>query len=228
MAKAIRQSRDNTLLYPITSVLTGNKVKQSVYDGDTVNVSLDGDFGVRFLGIDTAEMSFTLPGNQDPISIKDPAWKTFLTNPFASQYGDFSRIELDGITKVQGNAETILSGELVNYLRNKLGPQCAANHSFHADKAHRWLEQLIKNDVDERNRQQRQYRFFLAFSYTMADRYGRLLAFVRRHVRKDENLPIMNGCLRMATPLLTSFGPMSILFKPNQIGVLLYRVPISY
>ena len=37
---------------------------QTVHDGDTVNVQLDGNLGLRLLGIDTPEISFSLPAGQ--------------------------------------------------------------------------------------------------------------------------------------------------------------------
>jgi hypothetical protein len=184
MAKVIQQSKTNkNLLYAITTTIKTNGIKSAVHDGDTVNGIFDGHFGIRFLGGDTAEVALTLPGSgtEFPTPIKNPAWKPFLTNPFASQYGIFSRFELDGITKVEGDAESILGLNLIEYLRPKLGMSCSDNHSFHAEQAHRHLEDLIKVDVEECIQQQREYHFFLAFSaYSLTDRYGRLLAFVNR------------------------------------------------
>ena len=157
-----------------------------------MNVNLDGDYGVRFLGIDTAEVSLMLPGSSNFTSIKDPAWDTFLNNPFAQQYGNFSSIELDGVTTVQGTAEAILGNELTNYLHSKVGPKCAANHATHADKAKERLIQLIKTDVDERSQQGKPYRYFVAFSFTLVDRYGRLLTFVHRDETRQERRPSYN------------------------------------
>ncbi len=39
-------------------------VSQQVHDGDTVIVEADGNLGVRFLGVDTPEVSFTLPAGK--------------------------------------------------------------------------------------------------------------------------------------------------------------------
>ena len=52
-------------------------VKQNVHDGDTVNVSFFKNLGVRFLGMDTPEISFQLPGNDDFIHLSKPAWTEF-------------------------------------------------------------------------------------------------------------------------------------------------------
>ena len=41
-------------------------VRQQTHDGDTVIVDPDGNLGVRFLGVDAPEVSFTLPGSTRP------------------------------------------------------------------------------------------------------------------------------------------------------------------
>src|SRR3712207_4929577 len=56
------------------SGVTGS-VRQQVYDGDTINVHGDGNFGVRFLGVDAPEISFTLPGGRRFIGLADPRWQ---------------------------------------------------------------------------------------------------------------------------------------------------------
>ena len=185
MANAIQQTAKG-LVYGLATLPPGETVKQAVHDGDTVRVSLDGSFSVRFLGIDTPEVSFTLPGTDNFLPIGNQRWQQFLTDPFAPQYGPFSRLEPDGVTKIEGSAETILGGELLHDLRARLGPECATNHAAHAEAAHRRLEKLIQDDVNERQQQGRPYRFFLAFSHTVVDRYGRLLAFVHRDETRQE------------------------------------------
>ena len=37
-------------------------INQQVHDADTVTALLNGNVGVRFLGVDAPEVSFTLPG----------------------------------------------------------------------------------------------------------------------------------------------------------------------
>jgi hypothetical protein len=58
-------------------------INQQVHDGDTITTLLDGNVGVRFLGVDTPEVSFTLPGHEGFIRLTNPAWEAFLTDPFA-------------------------------------------------------------------------------------------------------------------------------------------------
>jgi len=63
MSKAIDQVKDLTVGYMALG-LHGSSVgtvKQQVHDGDTINVRAVGNFGVRLLGIDAPEISFTLP-----------------------------------------------------------------------------------------------------------------------------------------------------------------------
>lgn len=49
-------------------------VKQVVYDGDTVNTLFLKNLAVRFLGIDTPEESFQLPGEQTFTKISNQKW----------------------------------------------------------------------------------------------------------------------------------------------------------
>jgi hypothetical protein len=58
-------------------------INQHVHDGDTVVSLLEGNTGIRFLGVDAPEVSFTLPGHDGFIRLSNPAWETFLTDPFA-------------------------------------------------------------------------------------------------------------------------------------------------
>jgi hypothetical protein len=58
------------------------------------------------------------------------------------------------VTKVEGDAELVLGPNLIKYLRSKLGMSCSDNHSFHAEQAHRRLEDLIKVDVEECSQQE--------------------------------------------------------------------------
>jgi hypothetical protein len=49
-------------------------INQQVHDGDTVTSLLDGNVGVRFLGVDAPEVSFTLPGHEGFVRLSNPAW----------------------------------------------------------------------------------------------------------------------------------------------------------
>lgn len=138
---------------------------QQVHDGDTIIVEADGNLSVRFLGIDTPEVSFTLPGSDLFQSIGSSDWERFLDDPFAGAPADF----VDG-----------LGDGLHEYLREATGPGCASNHSDHAEQAHRHLEQLVVQDMQVLGQDKTIFRFFLAFAHEVMDGYGRLLCFINR------------------------------------------------
>lgn len=62
--------------------VTGS-VRHQVHDGDTITVRTDGNFGVRFLGVDAPEISFMLPGKTTFTSMSNMAWEAYLSDPFA-------------------------------------------------------------------------------------------------------------------------------------------------
>ena len=136
-------------------------VAQQVHDGDTVNVRAIGNFSIRFLGIDTPEVSFTLPGSSQFRSTNDPAWEVFLTDPFAA---GLPPLNLDAALRAN--------------LQARLGPGAATNHAQQAGVAHRALEQEIQNDMIERGLTKEDVQFFAAFTREIVDRYGRLLAWL--------------------------------------------------
>src|SRR5688500_2084336 len=92
-------------------------VQQIVHDGDTLNVRPDGNLGVRFLGIDTPEVSFTLPGTNRFLPLTDPRWEEFLSDPFAEKWGPFDRDLPQGLKR---------------HLQSKIGSGVAANDLRHA------------------------------------------------------------------------------------------------
>lgn len=136
-------------------------VAQQVHDGDTVNVLAIRNLSVRFLGIDTPEVGFPLPGSNQFRSIGDPAWDTFLSDPFAP-----------------GLPPLNLDAPLRNNLQARLGPGTATNHAQHAQAAHRALEQEVQADMDARGLTMDHFQFFAAFTRELVDRYGRLLAWL--------------------------------------------------
>lgn len=141
-------------------------VRQQVHDGDTIHVRALGNFGVRFLGVDAPEMSFTLPGGRQFVSIGDPRWDEFLADPFAGPDGTAHAARL--------------SAGLRARLQAGLGPGTAANHYRHAQAAQRALEDFIQTDVIVQGGDRTRFAFFLAFASEIMDRYGRLLAYVNR------------------------------------------------
>jgi hypothetical protein len=71
-------------------------IGQQVHDGDTAIVEAAGNLGVRFLGVDAPEISFTLPetavqavdrrAGVQFVPIKDSRWEEFLADPFSSKW----------------------------------------------------------------------------------------------------------------------------------------------
>lgn len=161
-------------------------VAQQVHDGDTVNVRAIGNLAVRFLGIDTPEVSFTLPGSTQFRSIGDGAWEAFLSDPFAA---GLPPLNLDAALKAN--------------LRTRLGPGAAANHTRHARAAHQALEQEIEDDMSVRGLTKEDVQFFAAFAREIVDRYGRLLGWLNIHDQSAHRPPDYNTRLLergLATP----------------------------
>ena len=164
MAMAIDQTQGGLTYGTFGLGLHGSapgSVAQQVHDGDTVNVRAIGNFSIRFLGIDTPEVSFTLPGSNQFRSISDPAWEVFLADPFAA---GLPPINLDAALRAN--------------LQARLGPGAAANHAQQAGVAHRALEEEIQSDMIERGLLKEDVQFFAAFTREIVDRYGRLLAWL--------------------------------------------------
>jgi endonuclease YncB( thermonuclease family) len=136
-------------------------VAQEVHDGDTVHVRTIGNLAMRFLGIDTPEVSFTLPNSSQFRSIRDPAWEAFLADPFAPE---LSPLNLDGGLRAN--------------LATRLGAGTATNHADHAAAAHRALEKEIQDDMNARGLAKEDVQFFAAFTREIVDRYGRLLGWL--------------------------------------------------
>ncbi len=136
-------------------------VKQAVHDGDTVDVSLNSFVATRFLGIDSPEVSFTLPGSTAFPSIGSAGWDRFLTDPFdVAAHGAF---------------DPPLRAPLEAHLRSVTGAGCAANHHKHAKDAEAKLTELITAD---RDKDPDKFAFFMAFGLDVLDRYGRFLCFL--------------------------------------------------
>jgi endonuclease YncB( thermonuclease family) len=144
---------------------TTGSVRQQAHDGDTLHLRPIGNLGVRFLGVDAPEISFTLPRNRRFIGLSDPLWEQFLTNPFDSSLPPF---------------RPTLSSGLVAYLKERTGPGAALNHHQHASAAERALEEEVVNDIAVLGQTEETFQFLLSFAHEVMDRYGRLLAFVNR------------------------------------------------
>lgn len=143
-------------------------IAQQVHDGDTITVRALGNFGIRFLGIDTPEISFGLPGAPDVFrSTGSAPWEQFLSDPFAAQWPAFP---------------APLDGALEAHLAARVGPGAATNHRRHAEAAQRALEHLIEQDAQAMGwADSAAVEFFLAFAREVTDGYGRFLAYVNRN-----------------------------------------------
>jgi hypothetical protein len=140
-------------------------VRQEVHDGDTINVQALGGFGVRFLGVDAPEISFTLPGSTRFVGLGESEWADFLDDPFAADLPPF---------------EPALEDDLVQFLRGRTGQGTAANHYRLAKLAEDALEAEVAADMTELGATPATFAFFLAFAHEVIDRYGRLLGFINR------------------------------------------------
>lgn len=140
--------------------------RQQVHDGDTVILQLVGNLGIRFLGVDAPEISFSLPGSDAFVSIGNEKWESFLANPFSAGWPLFS---------------PPLTGKLQAYLEQRTGPGVAANHHRHAQAAEKKLEDHVLNDMAQSGQTKDDFTFFLAFARDKTDQYGRLLGYINRN-----------------------------------------------
>lgn len=143
----------------------------AIADGDTIGVHVEGSGSVRFLGIDTPEKSFELPGAAGARRLDSAEWETYLTDPFLPQFGAFA-----------------LDAPLVDHLRTRIGSGAGVNHRFHGDNAEQALVALVQADMTVLGQNLNTFRFFLAFSFEVFDTYGRFLAFINRN-QPDANNP---------------------------------------
>ncbi|MEJ3750588.1 hypothetical protein WEI85_45940 [Actinomycetes bacterium KLBMP 9797] len=167
MANAIRQL-DSGLV--VGRALLGRhgdgrgSVAQQVHDGDTVTVEADGNFGVRFLGVDAPEVSSSLPGTKKPfLPIDHPKWKRVLADPFADSLPPFG---------------TPLEAKLHQHIADLAAPDLADNHARLGKAATTALEKLVADDLQALGHTVDSFRFFIAFAGEVMDRYGRLLGYL--------------------------------------------------
>lgn len=142
----------------------------AIPDGDTLAVHVEGSTSVRFLGIDTPEKQFTVPGGGGT-SLNSPAWEAYLTDPFNAAFGPY-----------------LLDDQLVQHLQTRIGAGAAANHRHHGEKAEQKLTELVQADMAAMGQDLGTFRFFVAFSLEVFDGYGRFLAFINRN-QPDANVP---------------------------------------
>lgn len=168
MAKAVEQTSAGIMVAHCGLGLGTNgtpmSVARAVHDGDTVTVEPIGNISTRFLGMDTPEVSFTLPDAPKTFRlISSPQWEAFLTDPFAPGIPPF---------------DPPLPAALEAHLRAHTGPTCAANHVRHASAATKALQEMVEKDRVDSGASLEDFRFFLAFAGDIFDRYGRFLTYL--------------------------------------------------
>ncbi|RJL25179.1 thermonuclease family protein [Bailinhaonella thermotolerans] len=185
MAKAIEQLRSGTTVgHAMLGLHRGapGTVERAVHDGDTINVAAVGNLGVRFLGVDAPEVSFTLPARPDVfVPISDAAWTEFLVDPFAP-----------GLPPLR------LRSALKEHLLDRLDKTTAPNHARHATISTTALRTMVGDDVAAQGLTPETFRFRLSFAAEIIDRYGRLLCYVNREQRETPRPPTYNERLLAA------------------------------
>lgn len=169
MAKAIEQLRSGLTVGHARLGRVGQgrgSVTSMVHDGDTATVEADGNFGVRFLGVDAPEVSVPLPGTTGPfVPVGDPRWAAVLADPLGAAAGP----EFD----------PPLSETLAAHIRGLAAPDAAENHAGLGWAAERELEKLVSSDIVALGRTEDDFAFFMAFAGEVMDRYGRMLAYLQ-------------------------------------------------
>jgi endonuclease YncB( thermonuclease family) len=136
-------------------------IKQNVHDGDTTNVRLDRNLGVRFLGIDTPEISFEFPGTSNFVALSNEKWDTLFT----------SGAWKEGLVLYSG-----LLADLESRIGDGTG--VAKNHAVLADAAQKSLESIIESDFQISGKTKEEFQHFMAFAHEFLDSYGRLLCYL--------------------------------------------------
>ncbi len=136
-------------------------VAQNVHDGDTVNVSSNANFAIRFLAIDTPEISYQEPGSDRFLPSNHEVFVELLEAPFCKP-----------------GSTTGFSSALVSHIQSRSSATAAENHNRHAKAAEDKLEELIQGDIHDVGADKDSFQFFLAFAYEALDHFGRLLAYV--------------------------------------------------
>lgn len=169
--KIVQQSQGGIQIGFLGFGLHGGKagaVGQVVHDGDTVIGRALASASVRFLGVDTPEVSYRLPGETPFTSIGNPKWSRFLADPLAGW-----------------PAGSPLDPALAAHLRPKLTGKTAGNHAAHAKRATDHLRELVAGDLAEWfDGDRERFTFFLRYAREAIDGYGRLLAYLNVSVPK--------------------------------------------
>ncbi|MCU0952972.1 MAG: hypothetical protein MUC68_18610, partial [Burkholderiaceae bacterium] len=163
-------------------------VAQQVHDGDTIVVRALGNLSIRFLGVDTPEVSISLPPGGRFESIGGASWAAFLDAPFNDRFGLID-----------------LAPALKRDLLARVGAGCAANHFRHAQAAQQALEREVQADLAAAGVERKDFRFFLAFAGEVMDGYGRLLGYINVEKKEAPRPPDYNSRLLTAGVALPYF-----------------------
>ncbi len=155
-------------------------IKQIVHDGDTVNTRLTDNIGVRFLGIDSAEVSIPLPGHGF-VALKNARWDAYFTS---------------------GSWRTglHLRAGLLQYLETRIGDgaDVAPNHSRHADNAQRSLEKIMQEDLEKSGKKAADFALFMAFGHEFLDGTGRLLCYLNSDGKNFDDPAVSKAVTRFS------------------------------
>lgn len=170
MAKAIRVDTVNNRTTGLaTSALYRGKpatVAQQVHDGDTINVLPKGNVGVRLLGIDTPEVSFSLPGPALRFkSLEAPEWNEFLSTALSNRWGEFDRQVPTGLR---------------DWLKFRLTDEAGTDHFQHASRATQTLRDLVTRDMEIMQQDPASFGYYMGFGFEVMDGYGRFLCTINR------------------------------------------------
>lgn len=162
--KSIWVNRQNLKLGVSAIGLHGKKIgsiKQIVHDGDTLNTRFIHNLGVRFLGVDTPELSFQFPGTTAFVNLTDKRWDDFFKSG-------------------KWKENLAIGQDLYHHLSNIIGngKNVANNHSTLAVEAEKSLVKIITQDLKKSKKSTRSFTFFMAFANEFLDCYGRLLCYL--------------------------------------------------
>ncbi|MCC6460183.1 MAG: hypothetical protein IT260_06915 [Saprospiraceae bacterium] len=147
-------------------------VRVNVHDGDTVNVRLADNLGLRFLGIDSAEVSFTLPGTRKFVHLTDARWDAFFVEKAWRE-------------------NALLEEDLLRHFELRLGDgqDVAPNHARHAARAEHALEKEMQADLKASGLAKEAFALFMAFGHEFLDGTGRLLCYLNSDRTNFKNHP---------------------------------------
>jgi endonuclease YncB( thermonuclease family) len=172
-SKSLWVNRHNLKLGVSAFGLHGKKigtVKQIVHDGDTLNTRLVNNLGVRFLGIDTPEISFQFPGTSTFIKLSDKKWDEYFRSG-------------------KWKENLAIGQDLYHYFSNIIGngKNISDHHAELASEAEKSLVKIISSDFKRSKKSAKSFTFFMAFGNEFLDSYGRLLCYLNSAVENFKN-----------------------------------------